>query len=146
MPEYLGMVVAQREGGQALSFFSFAATANEILSWAEIQRTADVRGAAQRLKNLAHIKTIRAFIEASPKNIIPTAVTLAVRPGAFTLDFTSGNDGDRIRFAKLSITQEVGPNAEKAAVIVDGQQGFSPLKLLQNNRPCWRARSLVPTT
>jgi DGQHR domain-containing protein len=130
MPQYEGILIQQREGEEALLFFAFAAAADEILSWSDIQRTADLHGAAQRLKNTAHIKTIRAFMSASPNNIIPTAVTLAVNPNAFEIEFTGGDEGDRVRFARMTIQQEEGEDAEKAAVIIDGQHrllAFDPL-------------------
>jgi len=130
MPDYEGILIRQREGADALTFFAFAATATEILSWSAIQRTAELKGAAQRLKNEAHVKTIRAFIDASSSNIIPTAVTLALRPGAYEISCTGGVDGDRVRFAELSIKQPAETEDEKAAVIIDGQHrllAFEPI-------------------
>ena len=87
MKSISGQLIRQRDSDGALAFFAFASTANDLLEWATIERTNEKPGAAQRLKNTAHIKTIQAFIKASGENIIPTAVTLAVKPGTYTLVF-----------------------------------------------------------
>src|SRR5262245_38704087 len=85
MPKYKGLLIYQRRSPQALPLFVFAAPAREILSWAMILWTADVRGAAQRLENAAHVKSIRSYVGAAPFNIIPTSVTLAIETGHFKL-------------------------------------------------------------
>ena len=134
MPEYQGILIHQRQTEDALSFFAFATTANEILSWADIQRTAELKGAAQRLRNEAHIRTIRAFMYASPSNIIPTAVTLALEPNSYEVSVLQENDGGRVVSATLRIKQKER-GAAKPAVIIDGQHRLLAFAALEDEPP-----------
>ena len=59
MTKYEGLLVYQRISGESLPLFVFAAPAGELLSWSKILQTAKVKGAAQRLENLA---TFGAFV------------------------------------------------------------------------------------
>jgi DGQHR domain-containing protein len=122
MKTILGQLIRQRDSKKAIAFFSFASTAREILEWAAIERTNDKPGAAQRLKNNAHIKTIQAFIHASEENIIPTAVTLAVKPGAYEVEefeVEGCSLPERVTLAQLNIKPFKDNN--KPALIIDGQ-------------------------
>src|SRR4051794_5368483 len=85
MPKYRGLLVYQRESEEALPLFVFAAKAADLLSWTRILRTAEVPGAAQRLENRAHIKSIRSYVEAASGNIIPTSVTLTIEAEHYKL-------------------------------------------------------------
>jgi DGQHR domain-containing protein len=133
MPTYDGLLISQRTDPSALPFFAFAATAPEILSWASIQRTAEQPGAAQRLKNQSHINTIKAFMSASPNNIVPTAITLALRPGTFSLQRTTPVTGAGVELAKLTIN--IAPSAEKPAQVIDGQHRLLAFEDLAGSPP-----------
>ncbi len=125
----LGQLIRQRDSEEAIVFFAFASTARDVLKWAAIERTNEKPGAAQRMKNNAHIKTIQAFIKASKENIIPTAVTLAVKPGTYALEeFTvEGCDmPEGATLAQLSIKSF--SDSDKPALIIDGQQRLKSLQ------------------
>ena len=118
----VGQLIRQRDSEKAMAFFAFASTATEILKWATIERTHDTPGAAQRLKNTAHIKTIQAFINASDENIIPTAITLAVKPGTFSLEEFEVEDCELPEGVSLAYLKLKRFNKEnKPALIIDGQ-------------------------
>lgn len=117
-----GQLIRQRNSQTAIAFFAFASTASDVLEWAAVERTRDKPGAAQRMKNNAHIKTIQAFIKASEDNIIPTAVTLAIKPGMYELnelDVEGYDMPEGSSFAQLTI-KEFNTD-EKPALIIDGQ-------------------------
>lgn len=122
MKTVIGQLIRQRKSSKAIAFFAFSSTASEILEWASIERTFEVPGAAQRMKNNAHIRTIQAYIRASDENIIPTAVTIAFRPSSFLIEefqvagceMTEGSS-----LAQLSI--KPFKTNEQPAQIIDGQ-------------------------
>lgn len=135
MPNYRGILIRQREGNNALTFFAFSATADEILSWADIQRTAELKGAAQRLKNEAHIKTIQAFMSASESNIIPTAVILALRPRSYDIEVLDKGNSARTVCAELTVRLAKNRKGAKPAVIIDGQHRLLAFKELKEKPP-----------
>lgn len=132
MKKIFGQLIRQRESESAIAFFAFASTAREVLEWSVIERTNEKPGAAQRLKNTAHIKTIQAFIAASEENIIPTAVTLAVKPGTYKLqefDVEDCDMPDGASLAQLSI--KAFKDDDKPALIIDGQHRILALAELK---------------
>jgi DGQHR domain-containing protein len=131
MPSYDGILIKQRAEGDSLAFFAFATNANDILSWSDIVRTAEMHGAAQRIKNDAHISAIKGFMNASPENIIPTTVTLAVSPGKFTISDMVQRQGN-VSSAKMTI--EVTGD-EKAAFVIDGQHRLLAFAELAGSPP-----------
>jgi DGQHR domain-containing protein len=131
MPVYDGILIKQRSEGQSLDFFAFATSARDILSWADIVRTAEMHGAAQRLKNDAHISAIKGFMNASPENIIPTTVTLAVSPGKFSISEVIHNH-ENVSLAKMTIEVE---DDEKAAFVIDGQHRLLAFAELESMHP-----------
>jgi DGQHR domain-containing protein len=130
MPKYDGLLIFQRASAESLPLFVFAAPAGELLSWSKILQTAKVRGAAQRLENLAHIQSIRSYVRASPSNIIPTSVTLALEEGRFKL---VGAPKNRPKSPKVvSVTLEIPgstwkDDADKPASVIDGQHRLRAL-------------------
>ena len=131
MPTYDGLLIKQREGDDALWFFAFAAPAKDILSWSDIQRTAELKGAAQRLKNDSHVKAIRGFMNASSENIIPTTVTLAVSPDRYKLSAIADKKAN-VTSAKLKLDSG---GDEKAAVVIDGQHRLLAFEGLDETPP-----------
>lgn len=117
-----GQLIRQRDSDKAIAFFAFASSAKDVLKWSAIERTSDKEGAAQRLKNNAHIKTIQAFIKASGENIIPTAVTLAIKPGAYEVEEFSVDGCDMPDGSTLAqLTLKSFSEDQKPALIIDGQ-------------------------
>lgn len=126
-----GQLIRQRNSANAIPFFAFASTASDVLEWAVIERTKDKPGAAQRLKNNAHIKTIQAFINASEENIIPTAITLALKPGTYKLEEFSVTDCEMPEGATLAqLTLKRFGKDDKPALIIDGQHRILALDAL----------------
>lgn len=113
-----GLLISQRADPADSSdgeLFVFAAPARDILDWARVHRTIEATGAAQRGLSPTHHKRIRSFVEASEKNVVPTAVTLALPPGTYTV---SGESTERVRRGELTVLRE---DEAQPAVIIDGQ-------------------------
>lgn len=120
MPTYEGLLVKQRSNDDALLLFVFSATAEQILAWATIERTVDVEGAAQRMRNDSHVRTIRAYLDASPENIIPTAVSIALQPETFSVE-SLGNVGDDARVQRIRLTISDPAEGNFPGTVIDGQ-------------------------
>lgn len=138
-----GQIIYQRVSEDALPFFAFASTATEVLEWAAVERTQEKPGAAQRMKNNAHIKTIQAFIKASDENIIPTAVTLALRPDTYKLEVFEVEGvsiSNSASFAQLRI-MPFSPD-QKPALVIDGQHRLLALKELEE-QPTLLVRAML---
>lgn len=134
MPTYKGFVVYQRAGTKAMPLFVFSATATEILSWAKVLQTAKVPGAAQRLDNVGHVRSIRAFVSASAENIIPTSATLAIPPGLFILRSEDRVDVDKPGWApaELEVSDPISHEEDgKPAFVIDGQHRLKALAELR---------------
>lgn len=130
MPTYKGLLIYQRIAEETLPLFVFAATAKEILSWSKVLQTAKVQGAAQRLENLAHIKSIGAYVAAASFNIIPTAVTIAVEDGNFKLTGLPSKKPAHpaVLEATLKVTEPAGSDdAGKPGFVIDGQHRLRAL-------------------
>lgn len=116
--DYTGMLVSQRALPQTTSdgeLFVLAARASDVLEWSRVDRTIETIGAAQRVLSKTHHQRIRAFVEASPKNVIPTAVTIALPPGSFTI---ASSSKDQVRAGKLTVRRA---HDDTPGVIIDGQ-------------------------
>jgi DGQHR domain-containing protein len=138
MPKYKGLLIYQRPDPQALPLFVFAAPASEILSWARILRTADVPGAAQRLENAAHIKSIRSYVAAAAFNIIPTSVTLAVDAGRFKLPGSvpkAAKQSDPIVTELTVQDPRSNKDEDKPAFVIDGQHRLRALSEFDEEMP-----------
>jgi DGQHR domain-containing protein len=137
MPKYKGLLIHQRPSPDALPLFVFAAPAREILSWAKILRTADVPGAAQRLENAAHVKSIRSYVGAAPFNIIPTSVTLAIEPGRFKLGGAAKAASQPSPIVSdLTIPDpRSDKDKDKPAFVIDGQHRLRALSEFEESMP-----------
>lgn len=104
---YACTVFSQRSGPAAPLFCIFAASAGDILSWADIERLGPGVKGVQRRENVAKRRQIRTFLE-EKGNTIPSAVIIA-------LDGIDADVGD----STLSIpTPAKGP---KPGLVIDGQ-------------------------
>ena len=64
--------------------------ASDLLEWADAPRKrVDVRAGYQRDLESRRVSRIAKFLEISPKNILPSAVLVAVRPGKYSISETS---------------------------------------------------------
>lgn len=126
MTTYVGLLVSQHGKKRgAPRFFVFVDSAASILAWAEIRRTAEVPGGAQRLFSQTHANSVAAFLE-HPKNIVPTAVTLAVKPGTYSLTSLelppNGTLPTNVSLARLKLKKR------SKGTIIDGQHRLFGLK------------------
>lgn len=122
---HTGILVYQREP-PALPIFLFSSTPDTIFQWARIEQTAQKKGAAQRVLSPNHKRTIESYIEASPQNIIPTAVTLALPPKSFNLQ-EFNVDGLELPEATSFATVTIDNN-DKPGLVLDGQHRLEALR------------------
>ena len=118
MTKYNGLLISQAKKGPP--FFAFSETAAEILKWADIKRTYELRRGAQRLFSESHAKSIRNFLDDN-RNVIPTAVIVALPKGAYSIEpyTVIGVDlSPNTSFATLKIK---GDFTKKPGTVIDGQ-------------------------
>jgi DGQHR domain-containing protein len=122
----------QRKQSGSQELFCFAAPARQVRSWAKIRRTSEHKKAAQRMLNMTHVRQIRNYIDASPSNVIPTAVTIALRRGSYSI-VNSKEVSERIHCGTLEITHSDagGDEASKPGTIIDGQHRLFALESYQ---------------
>ena len=88
--EYSALRVDQRPGAEP--FYMLSCQASNLLEWADAPRKRiDVRAGYQRDLESRRVSRIAKFLETSPKNILPSAVLVALRPGTFSI--TDGPEG-----------------------------------------------------
>src|SRR5262245_26300575 len=80
--QYLGLRIKQRQNNLAIYFFAFAASAKDIIEWAAIDRVEEREGGIQRRLSQARLRAIYRFFDQDKRNIIPTGVIVAFKPGA----------------------------------------------------------------
>jgi DGQHR domain-containing protein len=118
----------QRDGAQALRFALFATTPNELLKWASIQRRHEDEQGQQRRLSTAKIRAIAKFLQQDARNTIAPAITVAVRPGAVTVEASNAGPA----FVNLQLSVPDGAAPVLPAVVIDGQhrllglQEFNP--------------------
>lgn len=101
----------------------FHAPASEVLRWAAIERLPERERGPQRRLTGYKASAIQRFL-ADSRNCIPTAITVAIRPGVKPLRLASGEPwtdsqpGDAILC--LGLDSKVA-DADKPAVVIDGQ-------------------------
>ena len=111
--KYPALTFNQRQGQGAPKFVLFHVPAGELTSWADVDRLQhDNKGAQRPLKELK-VKKIAKFLQANPKNTIPTAVIVAIDETAATLKPSSIAD-----FSDLTIKLS---SDKKPGLIIDGQ-------------------------
>lgn len=64
----------------AVEFAVFVAAAKDIPKWAGVRRVGEVPQGVQRILKNTRVRSIKRFLKANPKNIIPTGVVLAFDP------------------------------------------------------------------
>jgi DGQHR domain-containing protein len=98
---------SQRSSNDAPSFCVFAASAGEILEWADIERLGPGVKGVQRRENVAKRKQISKFFD-DPLNTIPAAVIIAL-------------DGSQISAGSDRVIIPTTPALKKAGLVIDGQ-------------------------
>ncbi|MEI7909626.1 MAG: DGQHR domain-containing protein [Verrucomicrobiota bacterium] len=125
MTEYNGLLIKQAAKGPA--FFAFSDTASEILKWADVKRTYELRRGAQRMFSASHAKAITNFLSDS-RNVIPTAVIVALPKGAYSVEpyeVTGAILSSKTSFATLRISDDSG---NKVGTVIDGQHRLLALR------------------
>jgi DGQHR domain-containing protein len=81
---YSAIEVSQRPGTDP--FYLFSCKASDLLEWADAPRKrVEVRAGYQRDLDDRRVKRISKFLELDTKNILPSAVLVALRPGSYTI-------------------------------------------------------------
>lgn len=99
----------RQRGASAPEVVVFCAPVGKILEFATVDELTPTTKGPQREQKEARVVAIKKFLDADPKNTIPTALILAFVPGKATFEESGGGT--------LSIDWEDGPSA----TIVDGQ-------------------------
>jgi hypothetical protein len=87
---YAAIEVAQRPGAEP--FYLLGCAASELLGWADAPRKrAEVRAGYQRDLENRRVERIAEFLSRDAKNILPSAVLVALREGTFSV--TKADDG-----------------------------------------------------
>lgn len=125
MIEYNGLLISQATKGPA--FFAFSDTAAEILKWADVKRTYELRRGAQRMFSASHAKAITNFLSDN-RNVIPTAVIVALPKGAYeveTYEIDGVNLSPKTSFATLRISDD---SSAMVGTVIDGQHRLLALQ------------------
>lgn len=100
----------RQRGNAGPAVVVFHAPVNKILSFSIVDELTPTSKGAQREQKGARVEAIRKFLEADPKNTIPSAVILAFSPGMASV---TQSGAARLR---VNWTEET-----RAAFVVDGQ-------------------------
>lgn len=115
---YEGIKVKQRSDGGP-NFVLFAATPDDILSWASIDRlTSDEMDGPQRIERPFKTKAIASYFRANPENTIPTSVVIGFKSGQVNLS--------QVENCKDLFKIEI--DDEPKGTIVDGQHRVLGIK------------------
>ncbi|WP_454055663.1 DGQHR domain-containing protein [Cupriavidus sp. Marseille-Q8015] len=98
---------SQRVNSGAPAFCVFAASAGDILEWADIERLGPGVKGVQRRENSAKRRQITKFFD-DPLNTIPAAVIIAL-------------DGSQVSSKNDEVTIPTGRAGRKAGLVIDGQ-------------------------
>jgi DGQHR domain-containing protein len=107
--------ILSRQNANAPTLCTFVASADEILEWAAVERLDNLPKAPQRRFAPHKAIAIARFFN-DPRNCIPTAVTVAVRPGKARI-VSEGNTKCRVELDVDAGT----PESAKPAIVIDGQ-------------------------
>ena len=110
----------------APQFSLFSAPAREILEWSDIERLRMEGSGHQRRKNDAKVKAVARFLELDARNVIPTAITVALR-----LDSLPNVDSS---VTTITIPQ---PRAgePKPGLVIDGQHRLFGVEHFDRDMP-----------
>ena len=123
--EYEGLLINQRNNNECPKLFVSAIPVGELDKWVDVVPTREKKGAVQRMLSIAHVRSIKNYIDASPNNIIPTAITIAIPEGGYK-SIPINNP------AKLTIKVE---NGNKPGLLIDGQHRLAGLLATNSDIP-----------
>ncbi|MEI8696912.1 DGQHR domain-containing protein [Mesorhizobium sp. ISC15] len=131
---YTGILVEQRPGAQ-VKFLVFVADAKEVVGWAEADNIKLDRGNVQRELVESRWRQIRKFFNASPNNVIPTSVTIALDesiPQAESVEDLANAAGFVLEDTANGMTKiTFDPERIRgAAFIIDGQHRLKGMSML----------------
>jgi DGQHR domain-containing protein len=133
---FVGFRVRQRDAnGQ--EFFSFVATAKDVLSWSSVSRVAELKGGIQRRLHEGRVKAIRRYFDSNQANTIPTSAIIAFKPGVakFTkLTLPGESLAQGVEWGRLEFKVDPDPH-KKPAFIVDGQHRLYGISKLDGEVP-----------
>lgn len=113
MKKYRCIKFKQRDGAQSLETCIFSAGVGELLSWVTIPSISPERkDGIQRARNDFRVRGITKFMAEDERNIIPTAIVIALSNDIFTI---SGNGEDGL----YDLNIDESKSAE--ALVIDGQ-------------------------
>lgn len=127
--QYDGLIINQRNNAACPRIFVSAIPAGQINEWVDIIPTREKKGAVQRMLSDAHVRSIKNYLNASDKNIIPTAITIAIPQGCYELAEVTGVIAN---LAKLTLKVE---NTNKPGLLIDGQHRLAGLLATDANIP-----------
>lgn len=134
MISYTGSLVEQRPGAQ-IKFIVFVADAKEVVGWAEADNIKLDRGNVQRELVESRWRQISKFFNASPNNVIPTSVTIALDesvPQVGSVQDLANAAGFVLEQAADGMTRiTFDPDRIRgAAFIIDGQHRLKGMSML----------------
>lgn len=134
MISYIGTLVEQRPGAQ-IKFIVFVANAKEVVGWAEADNIKLDRGNVQRELVESRWRQISKFFNASPNNVIPTSVTIALDesvPQVGSVEEIANAAGFLLEQAADGMTKiTFDPEQIRgAAFIIDGQHRLKGMSML----------------
>lgn len=134
MISYTGILVEQRPGAE-VKFLVFVANAREIVGWAEADNIKLDRGNVQRELVESRWRQIRKFFAASPKNVIPTSVTIALDesiPQMNSVEALADEAGFVLEDAAEGLCRITfdADRVRGAAFIIDGQHRLKGMSML----------------
>lgn len=117
--EYYALGFSQRNAKDAPEFIIFHSPASELIEWADVDRLKpeNPTGAQRPLRDLK-VKKVAKFLDADPRNTIPTAVVVALDGKSVSFDAKKDGDDNQGQHGKLVITLT---GDDKPGLIIDGQ-------------------------
>ncbi|QKE37680.1 DGQHR domain-containing protein [Ferrovum myxofaciens] len=128
---YNGIILKQRNNYECPLIFICAIPAKDIKEWVDVIPTREKKGAIQRILSDAHVRSIKNYISASPKNIIPTTITIAIPSEYEVIDHSLG---DQCSLKTLKITMVEGQKS-KPALLIDGQHRLEAMTRVEEEIP-----------
>lgn len=112
---FKGIFVNQRNNSESPKLFLTAIPAGVLKEWVAVVPTRTAPGGVQRMLSDAHVKSIKNFISADSKNIIPTTITIALAEGRYVCDI--GSDDSNLSILRIRTDSE----NQKPGILIDGQ-------------------------
>jgi len=109
------VLVKQRQSDDAPKLFLAAVPARDIMGWAEVVRVEEREKGIQRRLSSYRMRNVTRFFDSDDRNVSPTAVVVAFRPGSVEVE--DDEPGALVRNGRVRILEP----ETKPGFIVDGQ-------------------------